>query len=314
MLNIKEAQSTNVVEISGILSQLEVEQKQTADGKNYVSAKATIKVDQEIGGKMVENEIPVKFYSMEMKSDGSAVSKIYTSICEMPQKFTSLASLGEDEKEKASRVVITSGNIRESIWVDPSSGQVRTGFEIGSNFMNPARQSNDPFEQDARFELSGVVMDMTRETDQNQEETGRLKVKMAVVGYTGKDGVTRVDVIDLIAQSENAVNFIESNWEKGDTVNVNGKISFNQSTKVWYEEQGFGEPIKRTKTQTRKELIILGGSPSGLEEEYSYDANDIKAGLAARTARVEEQKTKGATKGKAQTKKNTSFDDVNPGF
>lgn len=309
MLNIKEAQSTNVVEISGILSQLEVEQKKTADGRNYASAKATIKVDQEIGGKMVENEIPVKLFSMELKSDGK-VSKIYTGILEMRDKFTSLAALPDDEKDKASKVVITSGQLKENIWVDPNSGQVRTGFEIDSNFMNAPRQGAE-FEPSARFELSGVIMDTTRETDANQEETGRLKVKVAVVGWTGKDGVTRVNVIDLIAASDSAVNFIESNWEKGDTVNINGAISFNQSTKVWYEEQGFGEPIKRTKTQTRKELIILGGSPSGLEEEYSYDANDIKAGLAARAARVEEQKEKG---NKPKTQKRASFDDVNPGF
>lgn len=309
MLNIKEVQSTNVVEISGILSQLEVEQKKTADGRNYASAKATIKVDQEIGGKMVENEIPVKLFSMELKSDGK-VSKIYTGILEMRDKFTSLAALPDDEKDKASKVVITSGQLKENIWVDPNSGQVRTGFEIDSNFMNAPRQGAE-FEPSARFELSGVIMDTQRETDANQEETGRLKVKVAVVGWTGKDGVTRVDVIDLIAASDSAVNFIESNWEKGDTVNINGAISFNQSTKVWYEEQGFGEPIKRTKTQTRKELIILGGSPSGLEEEYSYDANDIKAGLAARAARVEEQKEKG---NKPKTQKRASFDDVNPGF
>lgn len=309
MLNIKETQSTNVVEISGILSQLEVEQKKTVDGRNYASAKATIKVDQEIGGKMVENEIPVKLFSMELKSDGK-VSKIYTGILEMRDKFTSLAALPDDEKDKASKVVITSGQLKENIWVDPNSGQVRTGFEIDSNFMNTPRQGAE-FEPGARFELSGVIMDTTRETDANQEETGRLKVKVAVVGWTGKDGVTRVDVIDLIAASDSAVNFIESNWEKGDTVNINGAISFNQSTKVWYEEQGFGEPIKRTKTQTRKELIILGGSPSGLEEEYSYDANDIKAGLAARAARVEEQKKKG---NKPKTQKRASFDDVNPGF
>lgn len=309
MLNIKETQSTNVVEISGILSQLEVEQKKTADGRNYASAKATIKVDQEIGGKMVENEIPVKLFSMELKSDGK-VSKIYTGILEMRDKFTSLAALPDDEKDKASKVVITSGQLKENIWVDPNSGQVRTGFEIDSNFMNAPRQGAE-FEPSARFELSGVIMDTQRETDANQEETGRLKVKVAVVGWTGKDGVTRVDVIDLIAASDSAVNFIESNWEKGDTVNINGAISFNQSTKVWYEEQGFGEPIKRTKTQTRKELIILGGSPSGLEEEYSYDANDIKAGLVARAARVEEQKEKG---NKPKTQKKASFDDVNPGF
>lgn len=310
MLNIMKNESTNVVNISGILSQLDVEEKSTADGRDYVSAKAVIKVDQEIGGKMVENEIPVKLFSMELKSDGKTVSKIYKGILEMRDKFTSLAALPDDEKDKASKVVITSGQIKENIWVDPSSGQVRTGFEIDSNFMNAPRQGAE-FEPGARFELSGVIMDTTRETDANQEETGRLKVKVAVVGWTGKDGVTRVDVIDLIAASDSAVNFIESNWEKGDTVNINGKISFNQSTKVWYEEQGFGEPIKRTKTQTRKELIILGGSPSGLEEEYSYESNDIKAGLAARAARVEEMKEKG-NKPKAQ--KRASFDDVNPGF
>ena len=311
MLNIKEAQSTNVVEISGILSQIEVEAKQTADGKNYASAKLTVKVDQEIGGKMVENEIPVKMFSMEYKSGTQEVSKIYTGILKL-KELVSLASLPDDEKDKASKIIINKGNIKENIWVDPSSGQVRTSFEIDTNFINTPR-GNTEFEPGAKFELSGVVMDMTRETDANQEETGRLKVKLAVVGWTNKKtGVTRVDVIDLIAASENAVNFIESNWEKGDTVNLNGAISFNQSTKVWYEEQGFGEPIKRTKTMTRKELIILGGSPSGLEEEYSYDANDIKAGLADRAARVEEQKEKG---GKPKTqKKTTSFDDVNPGF
>lgn len=311
MLNIKEAQSTNVVEISGILSQIEVEAKQTADGKNYASAKLTVKVDQEIGGKMVENEIPVKMFSMEYKSGTQEVSKIYTGILKL-KDLVSLASLPDDEKDKASKIIINKGNIKENIWVDPSSGQVRTSFEIDTNFINTPR-GNTEFEPGAKFELSGVVMDMTRETDANQEETGRLKVKLAVVGWTNKKtGVTRVDVIDLIAASENAVNFIESNWEKGDTVNLNGAISFNQSTKVWYEEQGFGEPIKRTKTMTRKELIILGGSPSGLEEEYSYDANDIKAGLADRAARVEEQKEKG---GKPKTqKKTTSFDDVNPGF
>lgn len=311
MLNIKEAQSTNVVEISGILSQIEVEAKQTADGKNYASAKLTVKVDQEIGGKMVENEIPVKMFSMEYKSGTQEVSKIYTGILKL-KELVSLASLPDDEKDKASKIIINKGNIKENIWVDPSSGQVRTSFEIDTNFVNTPR-GNTEFEPGAKFELSGVVMDMTRETDANQEETGRLKVKLAVVGWTNKKtGVTRVDVIDLIAASENAVNFIESNWEKGDTVNLNGAISFNQSTKVWYEEQGFGEPIKRTKTMTRKELIILGGSPSGLEEEYSYDANDIKAGLADRAARVEEQKEKG---GKPKTqKKTTSFDDVNPGF
>lgn len=298
MLNIEETESKNVVEIVGILKELEIEEKSTADNRDYVSCKATIKVDQEVGGKVIENEIPVKMFSMKYKSDGQTPNKIYPIIVGYRDKFTSLAACPEGQPELASKVVINSGSISENIWVDQNSGKVRTDFQINTNFMNPVRGEE---EQGATFELSGVVLNKTREINSNEEETGRLKVKFAVIGYAG-----RVDVINLIAESENAVNFIETNWEDGDTVNLSGAISINQSTKVWYEEQGFGEPIKRTKTETRKELIILGGSPSGLEEAYSYDADSIKQGLANRKARVDEKKTKTPAK-KPQAPKGNQF-------
>ena len=60
MLNINEVESTNVVEIAGILKELDVEEKTTNDGRDYVSAKAVIKVDQEINGQAVACEIPVR--------------------------------------------------------------------------------------------------------------------------------------------------------------------------------------------------------------------------------------------------------------
>lgn len=245
---------------------------------------------------MVENEIPIRMFSMKLKKDGNP-NKIYNSIVKLRDDFTSLAACPEDHPEMASKVAVNSGRIEENIWVDPNSGEPRTGFQIGSNFLSKPREG---MEQGARFELSGVVLNKTRETDVNGDETGRLKVKFGVVRYGGK-----VDVINLIAASDNAVNFIESNWEDGDTVSLNGAVSINQSVKTWFEEQGFGEPIKRTKTETRRELIILGGSPSGLEESYSYDANDIKAALAERQARVEEMKNKNKTSAKKAVPKNS---------
>lgn len=294
MLNIREVSSVNSVSIAGILKELDITEGKTTEGKDWVSCKATIKVDQEVNGKATENEIPVRLFAMKKNQDGSD-SKMYPIIVGYREKFTSLAACPEDQPEKASKVVIQTTNITkpngtivENVWVDPNSGEARTGWAINAKFLNEPR---GVFEEEAKFELSGVVLNKTRETDANGEETGRLKIKFAVVGYKGK-----VDVINLIAASENAVNFIEQNWEDGDTVNLNGVISFNQSQKVWYEEQGFGEPIKRTKTETRKELIILGGSPAGLEDTYSYDANDIKSGLAERQVRVEEMKNKTGNK------------------
>lgn len=304
MLNIKETQSVNSVSVVGILKELDITEAKTSEGKEYVSCKATIKVDQEVNGKMTENEIPVRLFSMKKKIDG-ADSKMYPIIVGYREKFTSLAACPEDHPEMASKIAVVStdpskpnGTVAENIWIDPNSGEVKTGWQINAKFLNDPRGD---FEEEARFEMSGVILSRARETGSDGEETGRLKIKFAVIGYKG-----RVDVINLIAASDNAVNFIETNWEDGDTVNVNGVISFNQSTKTWTEDQGFGEPIKRSKTETRKELVILGGSQAGLEEAYSYDAQDIKNGLAERQARVEEQKSKANNKTRPQSSKNSN--------
>ena len=68
-----------------------------------------------------------------------------------------------------------------------------------------------------------------------------------------------------------------------------------QKTVTWTESQGFGEPVKRTRTESSRELIITGGSAGGLEDMFSYDADDIKAALNERQKRIEELKN-GANK------------------
>ena len=229
---------------------------------------------------MVECEIPIDIFATKYTKDG-AESKLYPIILGYKDKFTSLAACDEDHPEQASKVSVSGAQVRENPWIDASSGTVRTGYNISSNFINPVK---DNFEPLATFELSGVVLDMIPETSADGEETGRLKVKLGVVGWQG-----RVDIVELIAESSGAVNFIQSNYNKGDTVNLNGRINMSKTTREWKEEQGFGEPIVRRKTEVRREFIILGGSPSGLEDDYSYDSNDIKVGLAARNKRIEEK-------------------------
>ncbi len=313
MLNIKEKQCTNSVDICGILSELNVEPKTATDGREFVTCEAKIKVDQDVNGKMTENEIPVQFYSMKYKkgtveAGNPVVSKVYTSICEFPTKFKSLASLPDEKKDEASKVVIQGGSLGETVFLDEATKQEKTGFRVSSNFLNATRSSNfdadGKFVQSARFELSGVVLKTAREVDGNGEETGRLKVTLGVVGYQG-----RVDKFTLIAETPSCVDHIETNWQEGDTVNVYGAINFKSSVKTWKEELGFGEPIVRTKTETRKELIILGGSPSGLEEAYSYDSDDIKAGLLERKERIAKSaQKKNAGAATTPTNKGGAFD------
>lgn len=281
MLDIKRVQSVNKVMITGILNELSIEQKITADGREYVQGVAKIRVDQDINGKVVENEIPVRMFSMKKKKDGTD-NMIYKNIVKMSEDFISLAAA--ETPSQASKVSIINGQIQENSYFDQSSGIVRTNFQLFSNFM---RKANSDDESSAKFELSGVIGNISDEIDKNGEETGRLVIKFIIVGYMGE-----VDVVTLIAENPIAVNHIRNNWEKGDTVTLTGKINMSYKIVTWEEEQGFGEPIKRTKTESKRELIITGGCPCGLDEEMSYDSDSIKLALDDRTMRINAMKEK----------------------
>lgn len=278
MLDPKKTASTNKVTIVGTLNELSIEEKMTGDGRAYVSGKASIRVDQEIGGKKVENIIPVHMFSMRKKKDGTN-NVVYDRIVKLKDEMTSLAAA--DEPCQASRVLISGGQIKENMWLDQTTGEVKKNFQIESNFMKKAK---DEDEECGVFEMTGVVANMRDEVNKEGDETGRLKINFVTFGWLGK-----ADVIELIVENSNAVDFIKNNWEVEDTVSLTGVINMTFKTETWMEEQGFGEPIKRTRTISARELIVTGGSPSGLDEAFSYDANDVKAALEERKKREQEK-------------------------
>lgn len=296
MLDIKKTESMNTVNIVGVLKELYIEEKVTSDKRGYVQGKAIIAVDQEIDGAMVENEIPVRMFSMKKKKDGTD-NAVYAAIVRMKENFTSLAAA--ETPSQASRVAITSGQLQENCWYDKTKGTVRTGFQISSNFMNKAKDEQNNC---ATFELTGVIGQISEETDRNGDETGNVLVKLIVVGYP-RNNNGYVEVINLVAKSPLAVEHIRNNWNQGDTVRVAGIVNISYHVTTWKEEQGFGDAIERTKTETKKELIITSGSATGFDEENSYDSDSIKIALNERSARLEELKTKGSA---PQVKKATS--------
>lgn len=296
MLNIKEAQSNNIVQIVGVLSELDIEEKVTADKRGYIMGKATIKVEQEVDGEVVENEVPVRMFSMRLKKDGTK-NAVYDSILKMKEDFTSLAAA--DNPSQASRVSITRGQLQENNWVDQSTGQVRNSFQISSNFINKAKADE---EQKATFELSGVIGSMKEETDKEGVETGNLLIKFIIIGYGG-----RAEVVQLIAKSPAAVNHIQNHWNEGDTVKLTGIVNMTYKTVTWEEEQGFGEPIKRTKTISTRELIIKSGSQTGLDEEESYDSDSIKIALDERAGRIAELTNKAKKPAPSKSKIDVGF-------
>ena len=279
MLDIKTKQSDNSLYVSGILKELDINNKKTTDGREYANVTATIRVDQEVDGTMTENEILVRLFAFKKKKDGTD-NKLYPIYLKYAEQFTSLSAA--ETPTQASRVTVYGDrvNLSENIYYNANTQKLyEKSFQISASFLNTARETD---EEGAHFELSGVVGKTREETDGDGNETGRLIIDFIIIGYNG-----RADVIQLYA-SGNAKSFIEQNWNDGDTVRVTGDIVMSYKVETTLEEQGFGKPIERRKTTSRRELIITGGSQSGLEEELSYDANDIKVALNERNARKEE--------------------------
>lgn len=274
MLDIKKVASVNECEIIGILNELEITEgtsSKSGKDRDYISGTATIRVDTEENGRVIENLIPISLFSFKKKDDGSD-NKNYDRIKSYGEKFTSIAAA--EDISQATKIYIggSVASLSENAFVSKNTGKIFSSFKISSNFLNEARNATT---DSATFTLTGVVLNLREEMNNQEEPTGRLIVDFGVIGYRG-----RINVLSLYAEDEGKA-FIETSWSSGSTVKVVGDIRMTQKVVTWTEELGFGKPQEKRRTETRRELLITGGSEP-LSEDMSYDSDDIKAALAER--------------------------------
>lgn len=280
MLDIMKTQSVNEFNIIGTLNEIEITEgtsQKTGDG--YISCNISVRVDQDINGVTEENIIPIKLFSNRHKKGSKELNNNYDRIKKYGETLTSLGAVEEGKENLASKVSIQA-QIAENIFAG-RDGRVVNTWQLSSNFINNWRAQDT---EGATFEVTGVVAKKIPETDKEGNETGRLIVKMCLVGWGGT-----ANVLDFYA-SGNSATYIDRNWNEGDTVRAAGAVSITKKVveREANDEYGFGEPVKKYNTISKRELIILAGSRSGLDEDESYDADDIKIALDKRKAKIAE--------------------------
>lgn len=266
-------ESLNEFSVIGILNEIKINEgtsKKTND--QWVSCEASVRVDQDINGKTEENIVPVKLFASRHKKDGG-LNANFDRIKEYGEKLISLGSVEPGQEDKASKISITA-SIRENSFAG-RDGRTINSWQLSTNFINNQRRDD---EEGATFVVTGVVVKKVPELDREGNETGRLLIKLCVISWGGT-----ANVIDFYAEGS-AADHIDRNWEQGDTVKAAGVIAMTNRIVKTQEDVGFGEPIVHTRTESRRELIITSGSNSGLSEDESYDADDIKVALDKRKA------------------------------
>lgn len=302
-------QAENKVTIEGILSEIDLKYSSFAkNGKNVESIGGTIKVkvNQQINGESKNLEIPVHMFASKLTNKGTA-NPAYESIERVMNSYTSIAAVGGEAG--ADYVRITNANINMNEY-HGSDGRLISFPRINASFVTKAKK--EEVKPQATFVVEFVVAASGYDMDSDGNEIpNRYKVRGVVPQYGG-----RVDIVDFIVQTPNAIDAISNYWSQGDTVKAQGRLNFSSTIETVTEEVDFGEPIERTRTINVSELIITGGSQTPLDGEFAYDENEIKQALADRKARLEAQKEKDMNRAKQRNapaqseKKGSSFDDV----
>ena len=244
------------------------------------------------------SEHRVRVFANKLTKEGKENS-VYKGLKTVMDEYVSVAEalkLGQTA-EAADKVRITKGKIGLNEYYTPN-GELRSFPIVTTNFVN--RVKDGTYNPKAEFSLEFYFDNILPEIKDN-EETGRLIVKGIVPVYGGE-----VIPLTFIVADEDAVNYIQTNYEKGKTGKVWGElVNTVEITKI--VEQGFGKAKEKIVTKIINELVITGGEEDQYNEddERSYSTDLIKKAMAERDIKLDELLKNSKDNGKKTKTNNT---------
>lgn len=283
-------QAENKVKIEGVLAETDLKyssfQKEGSDVE-AIGGSIKVLVDQQINGVDTVLEVPVYMFSTKYTKAGK-LNPAYESIERVMKEYMSIAATGS--RDLADKVRITSGSIRMNEFMG-QNGTLVSQPRVYASFVSKATGEFSPC---ATFNLEFMVSRIAREVDRDGVEVDppRLNVEGIVPQYTAPNAtVMNVDQVPMVALAPSVIDAIEQYWEAGKCFKASGRLNFSSKTEEVIENVDFGEPQKTYRTVNVSEFVITGGSQAELVGDFAWEYSDIKAGMAARRARLEEKKT-----------------------
>lgn len=276
-------QAENRVKIEGILAEIDIKPgtfNKNGQTMESIGGSITVKVTQKISGEEKELAIPIHMFASKLTNKGTP-NPAYESIKKIADEYVSIAA-SENGEDGADRVRITNASIRMNEYYS-QDGRLISFPRVNASFVQKINKSD--CKPEATYMTEFVVAQKNEEIDRNGEETGRYRIDAIIPQYGGK-----VDVVPMYAQSPGVIDAVKTYWEIGNTVKANGRLDFSATTETTIEEVDFGEPIEKTRTINRSDLIITGGSQEPLEGDFAFDNDEIQNALAERKLRLEKQK------------------------
>ncbi len=205
-------------------------------------------------------------------------------------------SAATHDKEEADKVRVTQGKIGLNEYYVQDN--LKSFPQLSTNFVNRLK-SDEEYNPRAEFEVELFVKGVKEEKVKG-EETGRVLLEGYVPLYGGK-------IISFtFTVTKEGSDYVENNYEKGNTVKVFGNIINFKEMKVTVQESAFGKDKENITYNTKREFLITGGfEPYDEDDKAAYDAEAVKAALTERELQLE--KTKSDSKKNNKNEKKTGF-------
>jgi len=275
--------------------------KTTGTDVEYISGSVVVRVNQFINGVEEIEEVPVNVWSSKYLSSGK-INPSYENLSKAAN-FVSLAVA--DNESLATKIMIKGARLEENIF-SPDSTQVFCTPRISTGFINSTLAGGN-YNPEATFIVDMVVGNIVDETNSEGISTGRLKIKGMVSRYDGT-----MNNFDFYAENPNAINYIRSYWQVGETVQVSGKIRYTSKTIEVQVPTRFGDPVIQSKTTTTKELIITADSTDALGQQEKFTEAEISKGQEARNLLIEKEKARAASVSKSNASSTNGNTNSNP--
>lgn len=286
-------QAENKVKIEGILAEINLNYGSfVKNGETVESIGGSIKVlvNQEINHEPKALEVPVYMFATKYTKTGKA-NPSYESIEKVMKEYVSIAAAGG--AANADKVRITGAAIKMNEFPG-QDGKIVSQPRVTASFVSKVVGD---FKPEASFSVEFMVSEMNHRVDNEGVEIDPavLDLKVIVPQYTAQNSTTmNVDLVPLVANIPSVLSAVELYWEPGKCYRASGRLNFSSKAETQVMENGFGEPQTRVRTINVSEFIITGGSQEPLDGDFAWSMEDIKAGMAARKMRLNEQKNRKA--------------------
>lgn len=306
-------QAENKVKIEGILSEIDLKYgsfQRNGEDVETIGGSIKVLVEQVINGEDVTLEIPVHMFSTKLTKAGK-INPSYESIENVMKEYKSIAATGD--KSVADKIRITNGQIKMNEFVG-QNGSIVSYPRISASFV---QRAVGEFKPQATFNLEFMVSKIYRVVDSEGVEVdpAKLAVEVIVPQYTSPSAdAMNVDVVTLYANSNGVIDAIEQYWNAGDSFKASGRLNFTSRTETVKQEVDFGEAQESVRTINTSEFVITGGSQAPLDGDFAFDIEDIKKGMAARKAKLEDLKSGAKSVSKKTPVQNSSKGKADLGF